>query len=134
MIYLPDTNAFSKYFQGRLPHLRQRMATSFHELQLSAIVLAELEFGATKSAIPRHRQNVAQLIEQLPLVSFNGEDAAIYGQLRTHLERKGLIIGPIDTLIAAQALRLGATVVTHNIAEFKRVPRLKVVDWQTASA
>jgi tRNA(fMet)-specific endonuclease VapC len=37
----------------------------------------------------------------------------------------------MDTLIAAQALRLGATVVTHNVREFRRVPRLKVEDWQT---
>jgi tRNA(fMet)-specific endonuclease VapC len=47
------------------------------------------------------------------------------------LEKRGQGIGPIDTLIAAQALRLGATIVTHNLREFSRVPGLKVVDWQT---
>ena len=130
MLYLPDTNSFSKYFQGRDQSLRHRMATAFEDLRLSSIVLAELEYGASKSLVSRHRQNVDHLLAQLPLLSFNAEDAEVYGRLRAHLERKGEIIGPIDTLIAAQALRLGATVVTHNLAEFKRVPKLKVVDWQ----
>ena len=132
MIYLPDTNAFSKYFQGRDQSLRDRMAAAFDDLRLSSIVLAELEYGAAKSLIGRHRQNVDHLLAQLPLTPFNAEDAAVYGRLRADLERRGQIIGPIDTLIAAQALRLGATVVTHNLTEFKRVPKLKVVDWQAA--
>ncbi|WP_221032025.1 type II toxin-antitoxin system VapC family toxin [Actomonas aquatica] len=132
MIYLPDTNALSKYFQGRDPSLRHQMGAAFEDLRLSSIVLAELEYGASKSGVARHRQNVDQLVAQLPLLVFNAEDAAIYGRLRAHLEKRGQIIGPIDTLIAAQALRLGATVVTHNLAEFKRVPKLKVVDWQAA--
>jgi len=132
-IYLPDTNAFSKYFQGRDELLLQRMRSSFFDLGLSSVVLAELEYGASKSGVPKHRSNVDQLLAQLPIVSFQEEDAAIYGKIRTYLERQGVIIGPLDTLIAAQALRLGATVVTHNLAEFKRVPKLKVIDWQTSS-
>ncbi len=132
MIYLPDTNAFSKYFQGRDLHLRQRMAAAFDDLRLSSVVLAELEYGASKSGIARHRRNVDQLLNQLRVIPFVAEDAEIYGKLRAHLERRGQIIGPIDTLLAAQALRLGATVVTHNLTEFKRLPKLKVVDWQAA--
>lgn len=134
MIYLPDTNAFSKYFQGRDLALRDAMAKSFFEMRLSAIVLAELEFGASKSGIKKHRNNVDLLLEQLMVVPFTGEDAYQFGRVRSYLERSGAIIGSLDMLIAAQALRLGATVVTHNLAEFKRVPKLKVVDWQTPSA
>ena len=46
------------------------------------------------------------------------------------LESRGVGIGPMDTLIAAQALRLGATVITRNVREFGRVPGLKVENWQ----
>lgn len=55
-----------------------------------------------------------------------------YARIRSHLEKRQQGIGPIDTLIAAQALRLEAAVVTHNVREFRRVPGLKVEDWQTA--
>lgn len=103
------------------------------QIRLSALVVAELEYGASKSRSPRQQQRVTQLASRLPFEPFAREDTLTYAKLRSHLERKGEIIGPLDLLIAAQALRLGATVVTHNLAEFKRVPKLKVVDWQTTS-
>ena len=52
-----------------------------------------------------------------------------YGELRAHLERAGTPIGPMDTLIAAQALALGATLVTNNQREFQRVPDLFLENW-----
>lgn len=42
----------------------------------------------------------------------------------------GRSIGPLDLLIAAQARSLGATLVTANAAEFKRVKGLKVLSWE----
>ncbi|MGI9334742.1 MAG: VapC toxin family PIN domain ribonuclease, partial [Gammaproteobacteria bacterium] len=41
----------------------------------------------------------------------------------------GLPIGPMDTLIAGSALAIGANLVTHNTTEFRRVPKLRLVDW-----
>ena len=55
--------------------------------------------------------------------------AGEYGRVRAFLEKKGLSIGSLDTLIAAHALSAGLTVVTNNTREFKRVPGLRVVDW-----
>ena len=40
------------------------------------------------------------------------------------------MIGPHDLQIAAIALVHGLTVVTHNTAEFDRVPQLKTEDWE----
>ena len=57
----------------------------------------------------------------------------LYGAVRAHLARlkpNAQPIGPYDLMLAAQALRLGAVVVTHNHAEFQRVPDLGVEDWQ----
>lgn len=76
-------------------------------------------------------RRVARLVTALPCERFNDEDAIVYGRLRAGLESRGYTIGPYDLLIAAQALRLNAVVVTHNTAEFQRVPGLKVEDWQT---
>jgi tRNA(fMet)-specific endonuclease VapC len=62
-------------------------------------------------------------------VSFEERDAAIAGDLRASLEASGTVIGPYDLLIAAQALRTDATLVTANTSEFARVPGLMWEDW-----
>ncbi len=112
------------------PVLIEHWITWAPQIRLSALVIAELEYGAVKSGSTKQQRRVTELTSTLPFEPFTREDTLTYAKLRAHLERKGQIIGPIDTLIAAQALRLGATVVTHNLAEFKRVPKLKVIDWQ----
>jgi tRNA(fMet)-specific endonuclease VapC len=132
MLFLPDTNAFSRYLQGRDDTLVARVAAEFPNLRIAAIVLAELEYGAAKSGIARHRQRLDSLLAVLAVESFSLADAQFYGGLRADLERRGQRIEPHDMLIAAQALRLGATVVTHNTREFSRVPGLKCEDWQSA--
>ncbi len=131
-LYLPDTNAFSVYFRRRDESLVARVAAAFPQLRLSTVVLAELEYGAAKTGLARHRARIEGLLASLAIEPFLPEDSACYGRLRADLERRGGLIGPLDALIAAQALRLGATVVTHNVREFVRVPGLKCEDWQTS--
>ncbi len=132
MVYLPDTNAISAYFQQRNPILADRFAAQFPYLRLSVLVLAELEYGAVKSGVHRHRSRIEGFLDHVAVEPFIPEDAGRFGRLRSDLERRGEIIGTMDLLIAAQALRLGATIVTHNTREFSRVPGLKLEDWQSA--
>ena len=132
MLYLPDTNAVSAYMRGASPDLVSRMQAAFvkDELRLSVIVLAEREFGVIKGGNAAQRRKL-QLLEQLLRVeSFTREDARRYATIRHQLESRGQGIGPFDTLIAAQALRLGATVVTRNVREFDRVSGLLVENWE----
>ena len=133
MLFLPDTNACSQFMRGH-PQLIETWIKTAPQIRLSALVVAELEFGATKSASSKQQRRVTELVSRLPFEPFSREDTLAYAKLRTHLERRGEVIGSIDMLIAAQALRLGATIVTHNVAEFKRVPKLKIVDWQTSNS
>jgi len=130
MIYLPDTNAVSAYMRGDNLALTQKMQAFFGELRLSVIVLAEREFGVTKGSSASNRLRLAELAQTLPVEPFTREDSTHYAAIRHDLESKGEGIGPMDTLIAAQALRLGATVVTRNTRKFGRVPGLKVENWQ----
>jgi len=130
MIYLPDTNVVYAYMRGDNPALTQRMQAFFGDLRLSVIVLAEREFGVTKGSSASNRLRLAELAQTLPVEPFTREDSTHYAAIRHDLESKGEGIGPMDTLIAAQALRLGATVVTRNTREFGRVPGLKVENWQ----
>jgi tRNA(fMet)-specific endonuclease VapC len=61
---------------------------------------------------------------------FDVAAAEHYGDLRAELERRGQTIGPLDLLIAAHARSLGATLVTGNTREFRRVPKLAVLSWR----
>ncbi|AHF91598.1 twitching motility protein PilT [Opitutaceae bacterium TAV5] len=130
MSYMPDTNALSAYMRGDHAGLRRRMQAAFPELCLSVIVLAEREFGVTKGTSESARLRLAELASLLPVEPWTREDAHHYAAIRHDLESKGQGIGPLDTLIAAQARRLGATLVTRNIREFGRVDGLQVVNWQ----
>lgn len=132
MLYLPDTNAVSAYMRGLNPGLVSRMQSAFvkDELRLSVIVLAEREFGVIKGGNTAQRKKLQSLEQLLTVEPFTREDARRYATIRHQLESRGQGIGPFDTLIAAQALRLGATVVTRNIREFDRVTGLLVENWE----
>lgn len=131
-LFLPDTNALSHYMRGLDRPLVARFIHAFAHVRVSSIVVAELEFGAVKSGLQAQRTRLDALVATLPHEPFTLADAAEFGRLRALLARRGELIGPYDLLIVAQALRLGATVVTHNLREFSRVPGLKVEDWQSA--
>lgn len=135
MIYLPDTNVFSRFLRGGEADqaLRDRLLRELPFCRVAAIVLSELEYGAAKSGNPKHRQRVAQLRAIFPdVVPFDADAAAFAGNLRAYLatlKPNAQPIGPFDGLLAGQALALGACVVTRNTSEFRRVPGLMVEDW-----
>ena len=135
MIYLPDTNAFSRFFRGNKGNdsLRDRIISELPFCRISSIVLSELEYGASKSGVPIHRDHVSQLRSLIPDVASFDADAATYaGNVRAflaNLRPHAKPIGHYDSLLAGQALALGACVVTDNLGEFTRVPGLIVENW-----
>jgi tRNA(fMet)-specific endonuclease VapC len=130
MIYLPDTNALSAYMRGTDQALVAKMQAAFGELALSVIVLAEREFGVTKGTNARARVVLSTLAQTIPVIDFTRDDCTHYAAIRHDLEARGQGIGPMDTLLAAQAVRVGATIVTRNVREFSRVAGLNVENWQ----
>ena len=99
------------------------------DVAISAIVAHELFHGGFKSR--RAGRNVA-LVDALRFVvlDFDKEDARQSGQIRALLAGKGTPIGPYDVLIAGQAIARNLTLVTHNTDELRRVPGLRIEDWQ----
>ncbi len=98
---------------------------------VSSIAIYELWYGVAKSA--RRQENSEHLDAFLsgPIVvlQFDAEDGAVAGEVRARLERSGQPIGPYDVLLAGQAIRRGAALVTANKREFARVSGLKIEDW-----
>ncbi len=134
MIHL-DTNAAIALLNDRPPAVRTRFdeARAAHTpLALSIVVYHELMYGAAASERRReNEQKIALFVAAggLDIPPFEQADAKEAADIRAHLRRLGSPIGPYDVLIAGQARRAGATLVTTNGREFERVPGLTVADW-----
>jgi tRNA(fMet)-specific endonuclease VapC len=127
-----DTNTISCYFRGQAQVVARLQAVRPADVGVPAIVEYELRFGLLRlpeeAATPRLAA-LTQLLRPMQRLPFDSECAAVAARLRAQLEATGQPIGPHDTLIAATALRHQATLVTHNVREFSRVPGLQWVDW-----
>ncbi len=134
MIYLPDTNAWIGYLRGKNAGLIQRFQQAGPaNIRLCSVVLGELIYGVHHSppAYQAHSAHLlVQLRQQFDSLPFDDRAAEEYGKLRADLAIQGSLIGPNDLMIAATALANGLTLVTHNTAEFRRVPGLSLEDWQ----
>jgi len=131
MKYMLDTDTCITLIRQRSPHLLEKVV-SFQpgEIGLSAITVAELHYVVEHSQYrDKNRAALAQFLLPFDIADFDHNAALTYGSVRAELEAKGLPIGAMDTLIAAHALALKVTLVTHNLSEFQRVGDLKVDDW-----
>ena len=126
-----DTNTCIALIKRKPLHALQKFTEyQVGDIGVSSVTLAELRYGVAKSQ--HHAKNQVALDEfMLPLevAAFDEQATFAYGVLRAALEKKGTPIGPLDTMIAAHALSLNATLVTNNTREFKRIPKLTVIDW-----
>lgn len=127
-----DTNVLIDALRRRHPVLGrwQEAVGQASPLVVSSLVLNELEAGAELSARPAlHRARLHELLVYAEIIDFDADDARVSGRVRAALQRSGRPIGPIDTLIAGQALARGWTVVTSNVRHFGQVEGLSIIDW-----
>ncbi|BAY75154.1 PilT domain-containing protein [Nostoc linckia NIES-25] len=131
MRYLLDTNICIYLIKQKPQKVVDKFQTlSISDVRVSSITVAELEYGVAKSQQQqKNRAALLQFLLPLEIVEFNQASATIYGNIRSDLETRGLIIGAMDMLIAAHALSLGVTLVTNNIREFSRIPTLSLENW-----
>lgn len=128
--YLLDTNILSDLIRHPQGAVAARIAAAGERSVCTNIVVAaELRYGATKSGSDKLADHVNRLLSAIEVLPLEAPADHRYAELRHHLARQGTPIGPNDLLIAAHALATGLTVVTANIGEFSRVPRLTVENW-----
>jgi len=132
MKYLLDTN-ICIYIINEKPEkvLRKFEQYPVSEFGISSITQAELQYGVEKSKNKNTNQNALdEFLLPLTILPFHGKRlVTCYGEIRALLESKGKTIGPLDTLIAAHALGLDLIIISNNIKEFSRIPRLKCENW-----
>ena len=136
-MYLLDTTVWIDLLRTNSQSIRGKLAAhSKSVIGLSIITVCELQSGLERRAARhphlrvRKQHLLSAMLAPFEVFPVDHRVVDIYGRVRATLENSGAGIGALDTFIAAQALSLGATLVTSNGKEFARVPGLQVEDWR----
>lgn len=131
MTHLLDTNVCIEVMRGNTSLQEAFAAHHPDDLGVSMITVFELYSGAALCRQPeKERKKVEHLLDPLHILPFDLVPSRRAAELRAFLQRRGDLIGPYDLLIAGHALAMDVTLVTHNTAEFGRVPKMRLEDWQ----
>ena len=125
-----DTNAVIHAFKRKGNVHTRLTAVPPSQIAIPAVALYELQRGVLASQNPAvRRAQLDALVSVVPVLPFDAHAASLAALIRVDLERQGLTLGPLDTLIAATAVAHRAILITHNTREFSRVPGLLLENW-----
>ena len=128
--YLLDTDTCIYALKQKHGVPDRMLAKPRDSIHLSVITESELRFGVAKSkSAARALLLLENFLRPLQVLDYGSSDAIAYARIREALESKGKPIGPLDTLIAAQAMARDLTLVTNNEREFRRITGLHVENW-----
>jgi tRNA(fMet)-specific endonuclease VapC len=129
MRYMLDTNTVSYFMRGDR-HVEQAvLAIDYPNLCVSCITEAEMLYGLARRPDATRKARLArEFLDRVESLPWGREQAAVFGQTRARMEASGKSLGPVDMLIAAHALSIGATLVTSDRA-FQHVPGLDLENW-----
>ena len=127
--YLLDADTVSYALRGQGRVASRILERPPSDVCISAITLAELRYGAERKKSQKLRRAIRGFVKDITVVPFDEAAAERFGAVATELSAAGTPIGVVDTLVAAQALSLGLTVVTNNIKHFAHVQGLKIENW-----
>lgn len=130
-MFLLDTNiciyAIKKKPVSVLDKIKENLNSGIY---ISSLTIAELEYGIESSnRVEENRVSLIKFLSIFDILSFDDSDAIAYGKIKAILKKEGNIIGPIDMLLAAQAISKDLILVTNNTGEFKRIKSLKLENW-----
>lgn len=126
---LLDTNTLIHYLRGQASVVSRLQGASPLQLAIPSIVAYEIEYGTLKIGSTRRREIVSELLAGIQQIPFDREAALESARIRIDLEARGLLIGPLDLLIAGTAVSRGAVLATNNTKEFSRIKGLRLSDW-----
>jgi tRNA(fMet)-specific endonuclease VapC len=128
-LILLDTNTVIYYLKGIETVVARLHAASRYEVAIPSLTVYEIEYGSRKTGSSRRKAVASALLGALTQIPFDREAAQEAAKIRIDLEARGLVIGPIDLLIAGTAVSCGAVLATSNTREFSRVKHLRLTDW-----
>lgn len=134
-MYLLDSDVCVRILRNRSQAIARQLAANATALFSSSIVRHELMHGALMSARPEEqRAAVNELLGRVHVLDFDAAAADHAADVKANLQKRGLMIGANDLLIAGHARSRDLTVVTGNLREFGRVEGLRSEDWAAGPA
>jgi len=127
--YMLDSNTIGNLLRNNANVTRRIASVDIRSLCISSIVEGEIQYGlARRPEARRLALAIEEFLKRVESVPWDSRAARHYGELRSRLEKRGNVLSPMDTLIAAHALSLGLTFVTGDKA-FQSIEGLSVEDW-----
>ena len=128
--YLLDTNTVSFHIRRSSAKLQRRLEeTPASEVALSVVTEMEIRYGLARNPRLRIASLVETFLTGITILPLTSEVSRQYARVRAELDARSTPIGPLDLMIASHALALGVTLVTADLAEFRRVRGLRCEDW-----
>jgi tRNA(fMet)-specific endonuclease VapC len=128
--FLLDTNTVSYHIRQSSAALQRRLRRQpAAQVGVSVVTEMELRYGLARNPRLRIAPLVEEFLEGITVVPLTSEVTRAYGRIRAELEGAGKTIGPLDLTIASHAVSLGATLVTNDTKEFRRIRGLRCEDW-----
>ena len=133
---LIDTGVFIRWERegGIIDFSRWR---SFGEPYVSVITESELKVGVHRANTEERRARrslfVLTVLSNVIVLPIDSKVADIHAGIVATLTRNGTTIGPHDNWIAATALKYDYELLTTNLAEFRRVPNLRIIEYPNSS-
>jgi len=129
-MYLLDTDIIIFSLKGCKP-IKEKLKYHFHDpLSISVITLLELYYGAYKSKnIESNLAKIRTLENALEILPVGQEVVAIFGMIKSRLEKKGTLLDDFDIILASTALAINSILVTNNIKHFQRIEGLRIENW-----
>ncbi|MCE5318673.1 MAG: PIN domain-containing protein [Parachlamydia sp.] len=132
MNYLLNTCVLSDLFRKIPSVIKHFEDIASENINVSSITVMEIEYGLKLN--PEREKKVRpvwkKLLDNIHVVSFSPQCACAAASIRAILKVKGLSIGPYDSLLAGTCLAHDMIMVTSNLSEFNRVPKLSIEDWR----
>jgi tRNA(fMet)-specific endonuclease VapC len=132
--YLLDTNIVSHIIKGDKPDVLRKLARlPMEDIAISSVTEGELFYGLAKRNYPAVlTERVRQFLLRVDVLPWDHDVTQAYGDLRAACEAKGVVLAPLDMMIAAHAVAIDAPLVTRD-KSFSRVPKpLRTDDWSAA--
>lgn len=130
-MWVLDTDISIELTRGRRPDVAQRVASVVPgNLSTTIVNVAELRYGAVGSReAAATLANLEDFLQPLMILPLDLDAVLRFAEIKLYLKRRGMMIGPMDLLVAAIVLVNDATIVTNNVREFSRVPDLRIENW-----
>lgn len=126
--YLVDSDWAIDYMHRREP-IASRLGEFVHSgLGLSIVSLAELYEGEFRSMNPeREARLLREFLHGVEVIPLDDVTCRIFARERSRLRASGTLIGDMDILIGATALRYDLTLLSNNRRHFDRLAGLNII-------